>query len=234
MKKLLKFTVGAMILSIGIIHAQESVVIISSDATLPKGLIGVRIMPSVSSFNVKSSDGVTQADFTLGFGVGGVVGFNFNKHVSALLEVQYNRLTQKYEDQELDRRVDIDYVNIPLLFSLNTNRMGPVNLNVSIGPQLGINVGSQLTTIGTSSEGTDFRAILAVKQNDFGFAYGFGLDFGLNQSRTKRLDIGFRGVQGLVNISDDSRTTESDSYYILEKSYIKTYCIYAGVTFLIF
>lgn len=234
MKKLLNFTVGAMVLMVGTIQAQVPTKFGRVGPEVSRGLIGLRFMPSWSSFDVKSSDGVTQADFTVGYGIGAVAGINFNKHISALLEVQYNKLTQKYKDQELDRRIDIDYINIPLLFSLNTNRMGLINLNFAIGPQIGLNVGSQLRTTGSSSDGTDFRAVLAVKQSDFGFAYGFGLDIGLNSARTTRLDLGFRGVQGLIDISDRSSTIDSGSYYILDKAYIKTYGIYAGLTFLIF
>lgn len=234
MKKFINVAVGALILATGVVYAQETVIIVDNNSDLRKGLIGLRFMPTVSSFDVHSSDGVTQADFTMGYGIGGLVGVNFNKNIGAQLEVQYNRLTQKYKDRDLDRRVDIDYVNIPLLFSLNTNRMAPVNLNLVLGPQIGINVGAKLKTTGSSDEGTDFTAILAVKDNDFGFAYGIGVDFGLGEAKTTRLDLGFRGVQGLIDISDKSRTQETDSYYILEKSFIKTYAIYAGLTFLIF
>lgn len=234
MKKFINFAVGVVILVSGVVYAQEPIVYAKNGTDFRKGLIGLRFMPSVSSFELQSSDGVAKADFTLGYGFGGLIGVNFNKHIGVQLEVQYNRLTQKYQDQNLDRRVNVDYVNIPLLFSLNTNRMAPVNLNFVLGPQIGINVGAQLRTTGTSEDGTDFTAILAVKDNDFGFAYGIGVDLGLGEAKTTRLDFGFRGVQGLIDVSDDSRTTETNSYYILEKSYIKTYSIYAGLTFLIF
>lgn len=235
MKNLVNIAVGVVVFASGMVYAQDpTVVVVDPEPDFRKGLIGVRFMPTVSSFNVRTSDNVTVADFTLGYGVGFVLGANFNKNVGVQAEVQYNRLTQKYKDQQLDRRVDIDYVNIPLLFSLNTNRMGPVNLNLVLGPQIGLNAGATLRTTGTSDEGTDFRAVLAVKGHDFGFAYGIGLDFALNSERTTRLDLGFRGVQGMVNISDRSRTLETNSYYVLEKSYIQTYAIYAGLTFLIF
>lgn len=232
MKNLLNIAVGALVFVGGTTYAQETTTAVAS-SDFARVIIGARFMPSLSSFKVQSSDGVTQANFTAGYGFGGFFGLNFNNHVGAQLEFQYNKINQKYVDRGLDRRVNVDYVNIPLLLSLNTNRMSRVNLNFVVGPQFGINVGASLKTTGTSEDGQDFQAILAVKDNDFGIAYGLGVDFGLNQSKTLRLDLGFRGVQGLVDISDRSGTTETDQYYILQKSYIRTYALYAGLAILL-
>lgn len=232
MKKSLKLTVGVFVLFLGTVSAQETTLMVS-EVSFHKGLIGFRFMPTVSAFNVKRSDGVVQSDFTFGYGFGGLVGVNFNKNIGLQLELQYNSLSQKYSDQSIDRRVDIKYVNVPLLISFNTNRESFINLNAVIGPQIGFNVGSKLTTSGIPEE-SDVRAILAVKQNDFGFAYGLGIDFGLNKARSVRLDLGFRGVQGLIDISDNNNTQETNSYYILDKSRIKSFSIYGGLTFLVF
>lgn len=231
MKNLLNIAVGAMVFAGGTAFTQETTVVETSD--FARVVVGARFMPTVSSFKVQSSDGVTQADFTLGYGFGGLLGINFNKHVGAQLEFQYNKLSQKYVDRDLNKRIHVDYVNIPILLSLNTNKMAGVNLNFVAGPQFGINVGASVTPTGTSADGQDFRAILAVKDNDFGIAYGFGIDFGLNEAKTFRLDLGFRGVQGLIDVSDRSRTVETDQYYILQKSFIRTYSIYAGLAILL-
>jgi len=232
MKNLLTIAVGALVFMGGTTYAQETTMAAES-SDFARVIIGARFMPSISSFKVQSSDGITQASFTAGYGVGGYFGLNFNEHVGAQLEFQYNKINQKYVDRDLNKVVHVDYVNIPLLLSLNTNRMSRVNLNAVVGPQFGINVGAKVTQTGTSSDGSDFQAILAVKDNDFGIAYGLGVDFGLNQAKTFRLDLGFRGVQGLVDISDRSGTTETDSYYILQKSYIRTYALYAGLAILL-
>jgi len=44
--------------------------------------------------------------------------------------------------------------------------------------------------------------------------------------------MGFRGVYGLFDISDDSGTTSTDSYYVLDKTNLKTYSVYAGLSIL--
>jgi len=200
----------------------------------PVMLLGIRFMPTTSDIKVQNADGNNvEADVVLSYGYGGLLGYNFTKHMGLQLEVLYSTLSQKYADHTLDREIDINYVNIPLLFSLNVNRTNAVNLNVVLGPQLGVNVGSKVTTSGTANGNTNTKAVLAVKENDFGIAYGAGIDFGLNAARTIRFDIGFRGVTGLVDISDRSKTLETDSYYILQKKRTQTYSGYIGFTFLL-
>jgi hypothetical protein len=115
-----------------------------------------------------------------------------------------------------------------LLLSLNTSKSKAINLGIVGGPQFGFSVGSRLLTSGNNSKG----AILAVRKNDFGIAYGGGLDIGLNPSHTFRLGLGYRGVYGLVDISEDAGTVVNESYYILDRTKLKTDAIYVGFSFL--
>ena len=209
----------------------------STDPAFRNGIFGVRFMPTASYLKIQDVDGNTiKGDVVLSYGYGGLIGLNFNRYIGLHLEVLYSTLSQKYQDHELERQIDVNYINIPLLLSLNTNRMKVVNVNVVAGPQVGINVGSSLKTTetgnGNGNGTTTAQAVLAVKKSDFGIAYGAGLDFGLNQARTIRLDLGFRGVMGLVDISDRSQTMETNSYYVLQKKETRTYAGYIGFTFL--
>ena len=138
---------------------------------------------------------------------------------------------QKYKDGDLDREINVRYVNIPLLLSLNTGKSNPVNLKIEAGPQVGFNVGASIASSGDASSDT-LQTVLTTKKSDFGFAYGAGLEFALNSSRTIRLDLGFRGVYGFVNISNTSQTTETNSYYILDRATVRTNSGYIGFTFL--
>ena len=124
----------------------------------------------------------------------------------------------------------LQYVNIPLLLSLNTGKSKAVNLNVVAGPQIGISVGSKLLTSG--DDGTGSQGIVSVKKGDLGFAYGAGLDFGLNPARNIRLGIGYRGVVGLFDISDNNNTLVTNSFYVLDRSRVKVNAIYLGFSFL--
>jgi hypothetical protein len=188
---------------------------------------GLRFMPTLSSFQMKNSAGssVTTKGI-VGLGVGGFLGYNFSQNIGIQAEVIYNSISQKHTETNVEQKVNLRYVNIPLLLSLNTGKYKLVNLNIVAGPQIGISAGSTLFTSGTSNN----DAVLAVKKGDLGFAYGGGFDIGL--MRNFRLGLGFRGVYGLFDISDNSATLVSNNYYILDKAHVKTYSGYVGLSYL--
>lgn len=205
-----------------------------SEPALHSGIFGVRFMPTISSLKVQNSDGAgVSGNAVLSYGYGGFLGFNVNKHIGVQVEVLYNTLSQKYKDHTFDRQIDINYVNVPLLLSLNTNRINVVNLNFVVGPQWGVNVGSKVKTSGTGNGNSNSIAVLSVKKNDFSIAYGAGLDFSINQARTIRIDLGFRGAMGVTDVSDRSKTLGPNEYYILREKQTQSYSAYIGLTFLL-
>jgi hypothetical protein len=156
------------------------------------------------------------------------LGVNLWKHVGIQGEVIYSSISQKFKETDTERKINLKYVNIPLLLSLNTGKTNAINFNLVAGPQIGISVGSSLSGIGTDST----KAVLSVKKGDLGFAYGAGLDFGINPARTVRVSLGFRGIFGLFDISDNNNTLATDSYYLLDRSHIQTYAGYLGLSIL--
>jgi opacity protein-like surface antigen len=195
-----------------------------------KFYLGARFMPTFTQFDVKTlENGTAKTSFVVGYGVGGFLGVNFSRNVGMQLEVIYSSLSQKFTDRNEERRIDLSYVHIPLLLVLNTDVSKPVNLNIAVGPQIGINTGSSVDTEGSNGVDT-VQAVIAVKPADFGLAYGAGLDFMLTPSLT--LDLGFRGVYGILDISDDNKTNTTNQYYILDRSHVKTYAGYAGLKLL--
>jgi opacity protein-like surface antigen len=232
MKK--SFTISCLIyLSLGAsINAQEVVKVIDPVSPLNVVELGVRFMPTFSSFNMKtSSSGTVKGEATLGYGVGALLGINFTNHIGIQGEIIYNSLSQKYVDQNLEREIKVSYVNVPLLLSLNTGKSDRVNLNVVFGPQFGINVGSSISG-STGALSDSLQSVIAIKKVDFGFAYGAGLEFALNPLKTIHLDFGFRGVYGFVNVSNTSAAVPNKSYYAIDNATVKTYSGYLGITFL--
>lgn len=198
-----------------------------------KGIFGVRYMPTISSIKVQNFEGdALSGEFILGHGFGALLGVNLNKHIGVQVEGIYSQLSQKFKDDNLNRTIEINYVTVPVLLSINTNRERILNLNAVIGPQWGYNIGAELKTTGVPNGNGNSTAVLAVKQNDFGIAYGAGFDFALNTSKKLRLDIGFRGVMGLVEANNTSETIAPNSYYILQNSGINSYSGYIGLTIL--
>jgi len=201
-------------------------------ADAQKGEIGVRFMPTFSSLNLNTSAGGTvKGEITLGYGVGALLGYNFSEHVGVQGEIIYTSIAQKYDDVDVQHRINLRYVNIPLMLSLNSGRTKAVNFNIVGGPQIGYSAGSSVET--TGGDGTNStQAILVVKKGDLGVAYGAGVDFALNPEGNFRLGLGYRGVLGLFDISDNSNSLATDSYYILDRTRIKTNAGYIGLTFL--
>ena len=205
--------------------------VFSNRAGAQKAAIGIRLMPTFSSFDLKTSSGGTvEGKVNLGFGIGALVGYNFSEHIGAQVEVIYSSISQKYTEQDVEQKVNLRYFNIPLLASFNTGRTRGVNFNLVAGPQIGIRAGAELSTEGDNTAALD--PVLSVKKSDLGLAYGAGMDFGLNPEGTFRLGLGYRGVLGLIDISDNSDTIADEAYYILEKTNIKTNAIYAGISIL--
>jgi len=186
----------------------------------------------LSHYYMQTPEGITiKGTGIVGYGFAGLLGFNFNSHVELQAEVIYNSISRDYTETDVNRKVNLRYVNIPFLFSLNSGKFKPVNLNIVVGPQLGIMVGNTVYTSGTVNNDTPV-AILTVRKSDLGLAYGAGLDFGLNRSGTFRVGVGFRGVYGLINISNTSSARATTEYYVLDKAHVETYSVYGGLSFL--
>jgi opacity protein-like surface antigen len=198
---------------------------------LHHGEFGVRFLPTFTSlaFNTYNKD-VVQGEVTLTYGYGVMLGLNFSKHVGIEVDGNYSYISQKYKDQNLNREVHISYIDVPVMLSLNTDKSKWVNLNVVVGPQFGINIGSSVKTTNGSNQDT-VHAVLAVKQGDVGLAYGAGLEFALTPSHSLRFDIGFRGMYGLVNIDGNSSSSDPNTYNVLVSASRKSYAGYAGLSF---
>jgi opacity protein-like surface antigen len=217
MKKLL-ILIGLLYLSSNILCAQETNTIktevVVEAPSLHRVEFGLRFMPTFSKFDIETTNGNTlKAEITLGYGVGAMAAFNFSKHIGIQGEAIYNALSQKYTDQEVDRKITVNYMSIPIMLSLNTGKSRPVNLNAVIGPQFGINVGSKATGPAVDTVIT----VVAAKRNDIGLAYGAGLEFALNSKRNVRLDLGYRGLYGFSNVNrngESSVLVRTDAGYI--------------------
>jgi opacity protein-like surface antigen len=193
--------------------------------------IGIRVMPTYTTVQLHTSEGEISASNNLGYGAGAYMAVNFTDRLALQVEVIYNSFSQKYIERATEHKIKLQYVNIPVLLSINTGKSEIVNLNIAGGAQIGINVGSSISSSGYG-EGVVMMPVLAVKKNDIGFAYGAGLDFALNPMRTLRIGFGYRGVMGLADISETSESITSDSYYVLQHTRINSNSGYVGLSLL--
>jgi len=203
---------------------------VGGGSSSPNTYLGFEFLPTFTHFNVAPVEGgVYTTHFVLGYGGGLILGHNFTDHFALQGEVLYNALSQKYTDEaNIERHIDLQYINVPLLMVFNTNSSKAVNLNLAVGPQIGINVGGKIKDSGAPSGVDTVGAVLAVKTGDLGIAYGAGLDFG---SGPVVFGIGYRGVLGLIDISDDNQSTTTSQYYVLDRAHVSTYAGYVALKF---
>lgn len=192
--------------------------------------LGIRYMPTFYSLDLKASNNDDihgSVSISQGFGI--MMGVNLSRHFGIQGEVNYYQVSQSFRDQDLNNEVKIKYLNIPVLLSLNTNKEKRINVNVVAGPQFGLNVGASVKSTGTGNP-ENIDAEVAIKKGDIGFAYGAGLEFALNMSHSIRLDLGYRGFYGLVDI--DSDKTGENTYNVIARASRKTNALYVGLTFM--
>jgi len=193
---------------------------------------GIRVMPAFSTLMPQTSNGLTvKGDAITGYGIAAIFGYYFNPHVGVQTELLFNSTARSYNDNGIERQVNLQYVNIPLLLSLNTNKYKRVNFNFVVGPQIGIRTGYSLQSSVNAGEGGRV-AVLSVKDNDLGLAYGAGVDFGLNKAKTIRLGVGFRGSFSLIDIGNTNNPLPDNSYYVLKGAQLQTYYLYTGLSIL--
>jgi hypothetical protein len=177
---------------------------------------GVQYMPTFSYLSLTTGNGGTiQASSTIRNGIGAMLALNLTRHFGLQAEVDYYQSSQNFNSGNSMNQLKINYMDIPLLLSLNTDKTKPINLNFVAGPQFGYNVGSSLQSTGGASD-----VNVAVKQADIGFAYGAGLECFLNHRHTCRLDMGYRGFYGVVDLNENS--TENSSYNVIVNGSRKT------------
>lgn len=200
------------------------------NSSAPNTYLGFEFLPTFTHLNMNQVEGgVYTTHFVLGYGGGFLVGHNFTDHFALQGEVLYNALSQKYTDEaNIERHINLQYINVPLLMVFNTNSSKAVNLNLAVGPQIGINVGSKIKDESSGSGVDTVGAVLAVKTGDLGIAYGAGLDFG---SGPVVFGVGYRGVLGLIDISDDNTSTTTNQYYVLDRAHVSTYAGYVSLKF---
>ena len=198
---------------------------------LKMGEFGVRYMPTFSSLRLRTYNGdVVQGDLTMSQGFGIMLAGNFSKNIGIQAEVSYLDVSQKYKDQNLNRQVNVSYLNIPVMLSLNTDKTRMLNLNFVAGPQFGVNLGSSIKTTGNENAGT-LNAVVGAKGTDIGAAYGAGLEIALSENHCVRLDLGYRGFYGLVDGKANQSSYNPDTYNVYVRGSRFSHAAYLGLTF---
>ena len=197
--------------------------------------LGAKFMPGISSINSKTFNDSVTVSTTIALGGGGFAGYQFNENIATQLEVLYMATGQKYKRGTVDYHVRTNYLSIPLLLKWSTDIANPASFNVHFGPQFGFLMGTELET-DDEGGGVQIEPEISIRPQDFGIAYGVGVDFNLTEDSKLKALLGFRGINGLVDINNQDEINPenpgvTDQYIIIEKATTSLYGIYAGMSY---
>jgi hypothetical protein len=190
---------------------------------------GVRYQPFLSKMNfISQTNSRIIPDETINQGWGASLNYYGSNYFAIHVEIINQRQKFSFRDAGFQNTVDLNYVNMPILASLNSNYGRAINVNVAAGPYLGFNTNVQTTTNGQANgKGTP---ILIANPLDFGAAYGAGLDFAFGTGSWLHLNLGYRGTLGFTNIKDSNIILDETQYSIIGKNARnRTNGLYVGI-----
>jgi hypothetical protein len=191
--------------------------------------LGFRFQPGFAAFSSSSNSNAVGFSGRVGYGYGISLAYYFNNYWGTQLELMYSTLSQDVQETKtgFTRTINLNYISIPILATLNTNYGKPVNFNIALGPQFGLLAGSSVSSNGNGN----FSAGVAAKGMDLGVAFGGGLDFALGPKHHTHINVGYRGVQGLIDIDNSGGVQSNSNYYVIEKAKTASNNIYLGIMF---
>ncbi len=138
---------------------------------------------------------------------GVVGGFSMNLRLSRVFSLQPEilyvqkgtKLTITEEETEISGKLNVDYLEIPLLLSFSFAKEGSSFVpSVFAGPYVGVNTSAKIkATLDGQSETVDFKD--SVKDTDIGLAFGVGLGMKIGSGKIV-LDV--RYDLGLTNVAE--------------------------------
>lgn len=197
--------------------------------------IGAKYLPVFSDLDIATGRGTVTADGRVAHGFGIDFNYYFTNFFGMHLEVNNTRFEYTFNDGDRETRVNLDYINVPLLASYNTNLGRTINWNIAAGPYIGINTGAGVETTGGSTNGTTTgtaTAVIHVRPADIGLAYGTGFDVGIGETQWMHIRIGYRGTAGLVELANNRAEVSEDEFnVVISRSRMMTNGAYLGVMF---
>lgn len=189
--------------------------------------------------------GEPEVDYAPKMGYAGSLnlGYNFNKSISVMTELQYSLQGQKYDGKQnmggtsynVERNIDLGYLNIPLLFKYAFGS-GGTKFRFLAGPQVGLlmnatqdylrndkKIGSKATDQDGKLFVTDDNDITdRFEKTDFSLVVDIGADIHL--SDLFFITAGIRGNYGLTEINAEPYRIEN-----LEGEYLPSNNLWGGV-----
>jgi hypothetical protein len=145
-----------------------------------------------------------------GFSAGAFFGFDLHRMFRLQIEGQYVQKGTKAEDQGVDVKIKLDYVEFMVPLTLLIPTEGPVTPRLYAGPAVGIEASCKFSgteggiTVDVDCDSDEIGA--QTKSVDFGVFFGGGVDFAVGPGALT-LDVLYN--LGLTNINDVPDAPES-------------------------
>ncbi|MEN8248979.1 MAG: porin family protein [Bacteroidota bacterium] len=162
---------------------------------------GVKAGLNLNNLNISPEEDPPAPKLRPGIHFGVFLQYNLTEAISIHPEISVSTQGANDRDPEVDQRVKLTYVNIPVLVKYQL----PVGVNLFAGPQIGFLVGGTFEEEEKGSgEQDNYQARDYYKGTDFSFGFGAGysLDMGI--------DINIRYNLGL---SDNNNDSQGDAFY---------------------
>ena len=104
----------------------------------PKGHINIGIKGGVNFYNI-NNDNAASYDSKIGFNLGLLGHIHVAKHLALQPEIQYSAQGAKYSDNNGDNKINLNYINVPVLLQY----MWDNGFRLQAGPQAGILVSAK-------------------------------------------------------------------------------------------
>ena len=150
--------------------------------------LGIKGGANISNLSGFEDFGEFESKAKIGLNLGGFVTFNLGKNIAIQPELFYSSQGAKID--EIDENISLNYINIPVMLKLMTNK----GFYVEAGPQIGILAGDvKLDGVDVSDE---------FKNSDL--SAGFGLGF---QGMKSPIGLGLRYNVGLGKVNEVTNST---------------------------
>lgn len=195
--------------------------------------IGIVALPQAAwIFNKSDKDEIPTLNrpITYGYGGGIDIGINFKQMFGMQTGVFYSSQGQEYTRNSTtgwnSRRVELNYVKVPLLFRVNTGPYSTTNFFLSVGPQVSLLVKAKEFQDGEEHDYTDFSMDPMTTEDLYKpFDIGMVLNIGTKARVNDRffVTLGFRMDYSLLDIENKSYeyralNESKQSFYSVERS----------------
>ena len=186
MKKLLLTLVVVLLFAMGVTAQDEAV-----------GLTGKGIKAGLAMANLYGDD-VEENSMKLGFGGGAFLTYHFVPQFAIQPEVMFMMKGSKFEEEDIDddTKINLTYIEIPVLFKFTPQMEGNIKPNIFAGPAIGLLMGAKIKN---DAADVDLDVKDGLKSIDFGIQFGAGVEFVME---TMKVTVDARYCMGMTKVID--------------------------------